>query len=144
MVAVFSMLDRRARPIHHFTPRSTFHNVIWCVPGSRTFVTLQIAQALDRDRIWPLLVDAFTRVHVRIQEQGDGLLPSNNGAGLWQLTRDGIILSVANANNHQTTWGVFGAAIAALADYMNQNRVFGTVAFNIFDGSNQVGQGSIM
>ena len=143
MDAVFSMFDRRARPIHHFS-RSTIHNVIWCVPGSRTYVTLIIAQTLDRDRIWPLLVDAFMRVHARIQEQGDGLLPSNNGAGLWQLTRDGIVLSVANANNHQTTWGVFGAAIAALADYMEQNRVFGTVTFNIFDGSNQVGEGTIM
>lgn len=99
---------------------------------------------LDRNNVWPLLVDAFTRVQTRIQQSGDGLMLSNNGAGLWQLTRNGLVLSIANANNHQTTWGVLGAAIFAIGDYMNENRSFGRIIFNIFDGTNQVGQGSIM
>lgn len=94
--------------------------------------------------VWPLLVDAFTRVQTRIEQSGDGLVRSNNGAGLWQLTRNGIVLSIANANNHQTTWGVLGEAILAIGDYMNQNRSFGTIVFYIFDGSRQVGQGSIL
>ena len=138
------MLDRRAHPIRHFTPRSTSHSVFWCAPGSRTYITLTVVHSLDRNDVWPLLVDAFNRVVARIQASGDGLVPSNNGAGLWQLARNGIVLSIANANNHQTTWGVLGAAILAIGDFMNQNHIFGAVTFNIFDGTTQVGQGSII
>lgn len=142
--SMLRILDRRASPIRRFASRSAPHGVFWCVPGSQTYVTLTMIQTLDRNMVWPLLVDAFSRVHTRIQQSGDGLVPSNNGAGLWQLTRNGIVLSIANANNHQTTWGVLGAALSVIGDYMNKNHVFGTIFFHIFDGSNQVGQGSIM
>lgn len=141
---MFRVLDRRIGPIRRFSPRSTSHLVFWCAPGSQTYVTLTMVSMLDRNNVWPLLVDAFTRVQTRIQQSGDGLVLSNNGAGLWQVTRNGIVLSIANANNHQTTWGVLGAAIFAIGDYMNENRFFGRIIFNIFDGTHQVGQGSIM
>lgn len=138
------MLDRRARQIRRFARRSSPHHIFWCAPGSRTYVTLTLVQSLDRNEVWPLIVDAFTRTQARIRASGDDLVPSNNGAGVWQLTRNGIVLSIANANNHQTTWGVLGAALLAIGDYMNEHQWFGSVIFSIFDGSNQVGQGSIL
>ena len=55
---------------------------------------------------------------------------------------DDVELYMRNANNHQQTWGVVGAAIGALQDYMNQNG-FGQATFNVFDGGTEVGVGKI-
>ena len=62
--------------------------------------------------------------------------------GLFNWEYQGLSLMVWNANNHQTTWGVLGAAIEAIVGHMNQNN-FGGASFNIFDGSNEVGEGII-
>ena len=49
-----------------------------------------------------------------------------------------------NANNHQQTWGVLGAALDAVGLFMRQNGGgAGTAIFSIFDGTNMVGTGSI-
>lgn len=99
-VVVFSLLDRRATPMRQFTPRSSSHTVHWCAPHSRTYVTLTVVHALDRDMVWPLINDALARVYERLLHTDDGLVPSNNGAGMWQLTLNNLVLSIANANNH--------------------------------------------
>lgn len=54
-----------------------------------------------------------------------------------------MVLSIRNANNHQMTWPILSSAIWAVVDYMYKKDNFGTVVFDIFDGGNQVGQGSI-
>lgn len=47
-----------------------------------------------------------------------------------------------NTNNHQQTYGVVGAAIAALRGYMAAHG-YGSATFDIFDGANEVGAGVI-
>lgn len=47
-----------------------------------------------------------------------------------------------NTNNHQQTYGVLGAAIAALTSYMGAHG-YGSATFTIFDGANEVGAGMI-
>lgn len=69
----------------------------------------------------------------------DGLLPG----GLFRTESNNMILSIRNANNHQMTWHLLSSAILAVVDYMYSKNKFGTVVFDIFDGGNQVGQGSI-
>lgn len=50
---------------------------------------------------------------------------------------------MANANNHQLTWGVMGAALTALYDEM-ERLVIGSVGlFTIVDGDTEVGTGTI-
>lgn len=55
---------------------------------------------------------------------------------------EGLELRVHNANNHQTTYGVLGAAMSALVDYMGQNG-YAAGSFKIYDGTNYVGDGTI-
>ena len=77
--------------------------------------------------------------HIAIH--GDGLIADGqfNWAGA-----AGLVLRTANANNHQQTWGVLGAALDALGAFTQQNQmVAGAAIFSIFDGMNMVGLGSI-
>ena len=57
------------------------------------------------------------------------------------MTERGMVLRVANANNHQTTWGVLGAAMRALANFVIEHGGFDTADFVIYDGENQVAMG---
>lgn len=65
--------------------------------------------------------------------------------GLFQWAgAERLMLRIVNANNHQLTWGVLGAAIDALGEYMNQAVTGpGESWFSIFDGRNEVGTGTI-
>ena len=77
-------------------------------------------------------------------ENGSG---SGSGSGSGIMTTGevggGLVLQVWNANNHQLTYGVFGATVTGLRNWMVLNGVFGTVRFEVFDGINQVGWGTI-
>ena len=87
------------------------------------------------------LAEAYLIVEEHIQNLGDGVMT----AGVFNnwLSDEGLRVTVANANNHQVTWGVLESAFEALGDYMEQYG-YGSVIFGIFDGTNQVGQGSIL
>ena len=74
-----------------------------------------------------------------MQLLGDGVIPG--GMVKW-VGEDDLLLFVKNAANHQVTWGVLGAALMALSDYMSKFG-YGLVSFAIFDGDSQVGQGTI-
>ena len=79
------------------------------------------------------------RNHINIHQ--DGEIGDN---GFRRLGGDALTLTANDANNHHLTWGVLGAALEAVKNYMSQsdNR-FGMVYFSIFDGENQTGHGSI-
>ena len=61
--------------------------------------------------------------------------------------RQGLEIWTQNTNNHQQTWGVLGSALAAVRDFMVctplQAEGPGAVHFQIFDGWNEVGQGTV-
>ena len=85
-----------------------------------------------------LLDEAYSYVQGTISLLGDGLVP---GWGM-NWARHGFSVRAKNANNHQITMGVLGAAIDALRDYVVKEGG-GTLTFDIYDGENQVGIGSI-
>ena len=68
--------------------------------------------------------------------------------GSYQLEEEGVEVTFQNANNHQCTWGVVGAALTALQDYMqnllavNQGN-YGAVSFTLNDGFHEVGTGAL-
>lgn len=79
---------------------------------------------------------AWDSARTHIAAAGDGVLASN---GFYSVVGDGgLRLSAWNANNHQLTWGVFGAALLALMDYMRTEQWYGSVSFDIYDGLNMV------
>ena len=75
--------------------------------------------------------------HIRIA--GDGVIP--NGVATWHGT-EWTIMETWNSKNHQTTWGVLGAALDALKDFMNENG-WGAASFTVFDGVREVGEGYV-
>ena len=88
-----------------------------------------------------MLLAAYNSVVAHISTSGDGLVP----AGMFQVSNGatGMELLCVNAENHQITWGVLGAALNALEDFMNSNQIWSAATFGIFDGENQVGVGSL-
>lgn len=74
---------------------------------------------------------------------GDGNMEVHDGGEIFRWLQGGIALTVQNANNHQTTWGVLGAAIFAVGDCMFANLAEWAVSFRIVDGGNLVGIGTI-
>ena len=86
-----------------------------------------------------MLRDAIVAVNDHIQNHGDGLIED----GTFHFKEYGAGWLSFNADNHQQTWGVVGAAIEALAQYMITHAIYGWATFRIFDGQNQVGHGSL-
>ena len=115
-------------------------SVRWCTPNSSTSILLSITSGLTRAAAYPTLAEAFDIVTDHIAQVGDGTLLA--GAFNFEL-EGGAQLSIWNANNHQTTWGVLRAAILALADYM-ETKGFGQALFSVYDGINQVGEGLLL
>ena len=86
-----------------------------------------------------LLREASDFVSSHLAVISDGLLVGGKSAWL----ADALSVKVANANNHQTTWGVLRAALVALDDYMEVNEHVGAAEFTIFDGVTEVGAGTV-
>ena len=132
------MFGRRALVPTSLKPR-TSNSVLWCASGSQTYVVLTPALAIAGDAVENLL-DAVTDYIIHLFDaRGD--TPVTGGVFNW-LTDDGLVLSAWNANNHQLTYGVLGAALDAVSDYMNFNG-FCRATFSVYDGVNQVGEGMI-
>ena len=128
-----SLLDRKLVPRRAASIR-------WCAQGSATYVLFTINYAIDPgSAVINLINAAFTTVMHHLQQAGDGLIPN----GLFTMEgANSLELYVANANNHQQTYGVLAAALWALKNYMNRFGA-GKVTFSVYDGANQVAEGSI-
>lgn len=123
-------------------PRADIRKSIrWCAPDSATYVVFKIVATLTSDVVLGTLAEAYEIVNDQLERHGDGVMP----AGTFDRfpSDDGLLVSVWNANNHQTTWGVLLSALEALGDWMEQYE-YGSVIFQIYDGQNQVGRGSIL
>ena len=85
-----------------------------------------------------MLTEALAQVSTELA-QNNGVIPT----GVFSFVAFNAQLFTANANNHQQTWGVLAGAIMALASFMDSYGEFGYANFQIFDGGNQVGEGSV-
>lgn len=115
-------------------------NILWCCEGTQTFITFAVTHHIDPGPLWHILHDAYANLISVIQEQGDGVM----FGGSYNWPPGAPILRIMNANNHQTSWGVMASAIYALADWMHTESIFGGGTFNIYDGPNQVGTGTLV
>lgn len=109
--------------------------------GSRTYIVIAPGTPLPESQVMGLVNGA----RAQMQVLGAGVLPIDRNTG-WMchvVGEDGIVLDVRNANNHQVTRGVLLSALDALTDYMAVNNAWAVVTFQIFDGTNRVGEVSI-
>lgn len=93
---------------------------------------------LAQSQVWPVLRLALMSANRRTTGY-DRLLPE----GIFKAEAGPMVLIIRNANNHQLTRAVLSGAVWALTDYMVEKDEFGTMVFDIFDGGNKVGAGSI-
>lgn len=91
--------------------------------------------------IIPMIVQARAAVRLRISQVGDGLIAG--GVFIWQDSF-GHSVRMENSNNHQQTLGVIAEALGMLMDFMNLSRDQGVGKFFVFDGTNEVGRGTIV
>ncbi|KAA6416284.1 MAG: hypothetical protein FRX48_01004 [Lasallia pustulata] len=118
--------------------------VVWCQPGSRTFVIVEMSYVVGSlaasSHFRDLLTACLNIISYEIETTYDG--PIDGGIFERISLTSSLALHVWNANNHQITYGVLGAAVSALLDYMQQ-RGWGDCTFSIFDGPMQVGRGQL-
>lgn len=124
--------------------RGVTNSVLWCAPNSQTYVVITLAQTFPGMGILSILSSAYNHAQEHIEAMGDGVIRALSNGQIFQLQGvNGLALSVFNANNHQTTWGVLASAVLALADYMAGQGTYCAAAFTIYDGHNEVGTGSL-
>lgn len=75
-----------------------------------------------------LIDETMASVLQHIRLAGDGVMPG--GMAIWQ-GYGGAYMKAWNSNNHQTTWGVLGAALGALREFQNEHG-WGAAGFTIF------------
>lgn len=109
------------------------------IPNSQTYIILHTFNSIATRVIQSLLATAIEDIVNSLHVQGDGLL---HGGRFTYLGRNAVALYVANANNHQTTYGVLLAALTGVQTWM-QSYGWMSCAFDIYDGSNMVGEGRI-
>lgn len=127
--------------VHKVHPRATTGSIRWCAPDTATYVVFKIVTALAQSVVLDTLAEVFEIAQQHIEGNGDGVM----AAGTFDRfpSDEGLEVSIINTNNHQVTWGVLESALEALADWMEQYG-YGSVVFQIYDGPNQVGRGSII
>lgn len=92
---------------------------------------------------------AYITEHIALHQ--DSNIP--NGSFEWHGFQN-LAFQILNANNHQITWGVLGAAVTGLRDYflsspsapgrLSEGNPDGyAVYFSVKDGQNVVGMGSL-
>lgn len=113
--------------------------MLWCAQHSRTYVVLELGRLVAGESIPATISIAHNVIATRIRSLGDG--PIDNGR-YSMVGLGGVGVNACNADNHQLTWGVLGAALTAVLDYMS-NFGNGAITFNIFDGAHMVGQGTV-
>ncbi|MCJ1305346.1 hypothetical protein MMC08_008160, partial [Hypocenomyce scalaris] len=118
-------------------PRGNSQSTVQCAPSSRTYLVVTPTYLIASSSVVQVLTACYSAVASHILQDGDGVI--EGGAFSWQ-GNNGITLSTMNTNNHQNTWGVIGAAIIALQDFMQENG-YGGATFSIWDGPNMVGRG---
>ena len=116
---------------------------VWCGLGSRTFIMVRVVSAIPGPAVYSVLENAYDAILNVINTVGDGVIRS----GSYRYVSQGLELYTENTNNHQQTWGVLGAAVSALQQYMesvewNQGDP-ASVQFSIYDGANEVAMGTL-
>ena len=118
--------------------------VVWCARGSQTYIVVTMMNIFGgtaaSSPVSALLTACLNIIMHEMEQSQDG--PISGGSFNQLSTASGLALQAWNANNHQVTYGVLGAAFSALMDYMNSVG-WGSCTFLIWDGGNQVGAGQI-
>lgn len=115
--------------------------MVWCGFGSKTYISVDYISDIH-DQSWNGVDDFLDAIEAAIRDRIRTTGDKTVQGGKITYQSAGLTMTSQNANNHQQTWGVLGAGISALAEYMLAQKEHGyspsSVAFLIYDGPNQV------
>ena len=113
--------------------------------GTDTKVLIQAGWvALNAEQIVDLLRATINVAKQRIAQQGDKVIPMSDLVMLGSaMVSQGVHMTLTNANNHQLTYGVVESAAVALMEFFIRRGGYQKVDFQIIDGKNLVGSGTI-
>ena len=121
--------------------------MLWCSPGVSTYVVIRAGwkAASNIVPIDDLLVNAASLAiqGMRRLSDLDAVMSVSDMTYYTSMMTEGMKLTVANANNHQLTYGTFGAAMTLVRQFVESYGGFQSATFDIWDGQNQVGTGTI-
>lgn len=113
----------------------------WCLPNTQTALRIKtynpnVWTPADSPLLLGFLTQALNEVRQHLHTNSDGPIPN----GQWLFRKYGFNWFAMNDSNHQITWGVMGAAVEALTNFMVFYG-FSPTYFTIMDGLNIVGRG---
>ena len=100
-------------------------------------------------KAWPppavlsLVQNAVVNIQTHIAQAGNDLIPGGIYTFDSRTGRADCEGYTTDSHNHRQTWGVVGAALLAVADYMLSNNNMGKAEFTIYDGGTEVGQETV-
>ncbi len=136
-----------------FPPSPNPVPTIWCAPNSKTYIIITPSSTTPPSKLSPQILSsiltALTTANSQIanflSSHDDGPVPATSKSVVYDYTGHlGVRLSVQNWEGRQVTWGVLGAAVGALAQWMwgGEGRT-GYVFFEVVDGTTRVGFGTV-
>ena len=170
-IPILSSFNRRSLVLHDLIDRAKaldpvtvwcapgtkrYQNVRWivrgvakilCAPGSSTYITVALtAGSVSAMSCISILAESLRRITDQLAQYGDSLIPL--GVFIQGDRFGNYELYLVNSNNHQQSWGVVSAALTALRSFLVSlntiNRDWkGGVQITVFDGANEVAQGTI-
>ena len=106
-----------------------------------TYVKLTPGSLIAGNGVENIIDNAYNEILRIIKPPAsDGVIPVP--ITYWPTNDTSRYLITQNANKHQLTYGVVGAAFTAVLDYMSHYG-YGAATFTIVDGHNQVGNGTV-
>ena len=143
-ISIPSLFARRS-PSPSFSllpPRHSTGSIIWCAPNSCTYILLSSTfsvTSIVSSSIQSLLETLSDYIETHIAQAGDGVLTTGE---IEFYADNGVEFHSWNTNNHQQTYGVLGAAVEALRDFMGERGIVGA-SWWVYDAGTEVGAGTI-
>lgn len=122
-------------------PRSNSNMVSWHAPNTPIHVTLTMLTPVVGPTIPLLLMDAYGAILDRAMQHGENaLIPQ--GTFSWEGPNRNFFRAWNTNVNHAMNWRVLQFALGVVWNYLLLSG-YGTLRFTIYDGGNEVGQGTI-
>ena len=121
--------------------------VTWCAGWGETYTVLEMIQRVTGTAASPIsemyqAVKGILDAQLLVTDGVINYLRPSEGVAYQYVDPKGWGLQVWNTDSHQVTYGVLRAAVNALYNF-NMLNEFGSMAFIILDGNNQVASGAL-
>ena len=128
---------------HILQPRKSYDGSTYCQAQTNTFIVV-VSGITANAGFSSLLNTCLNAVQTIIDNDTTGMIPGSEWYWHGPSGSNALSMTVWSEDDFEMTYGVLHSAIQAVIGWMSgDGNTFGTGAFTIWDGENQVGHGSI-